>query len=159
MTRRKHPRVEPIVVDKHLDGEALAAILGRRAMSAAMVKPKRKYVGRYADDEDFSDVLYLAWENEVAAISADGALIDKACRFERQLPKAECCLRGVIVLPLGKAAQVAILRRFVDGKLVPIATRKGDAIPRTLLELEDYNIGIDLRQDPPRVIHLCDCEE
>ena len=120
MTRRKHPRVEPIVVDKHLDGEALAAILGRRAMSAAMVQTQtqvRRFL--YADDEDFSDGIFIsALENEVAAISADGALIDKACRFERQLPKAECCLRGVIVLPLGKAAQVAILRRFVDGKLV-----------------------------------------
>lgn len=157
MKGKKHAR--PVVVDKHLDGDALASVLGRRSISAATAKPSRKYRGEHADDEDFSDVLQLAWENEAALLSADGEMIEKALRFEKQLPKAESCLRGVIILPRDKDEQVKALRRFVEGETVPIATRKGDALPRSLFDIEDFNVGIDLRKDTPRVVHLCDCED
>lgn len=85
-------------------------------------------------------------------------MMEKALRFERQLPKAEACLRGLVILPPGKDEQVKALRRFVSAEIVPIASRKGDAVPRSLDELEDYNMCIDLRTDAPRVVRLCDCE-
>ena len=65
MARRKHPRLEPIVVDKHLDADSLR------------------------------------------------------------------------------------LRRFVNGGITPIASRKGDAVPKSLYEVEDFNVAIDLRTDTP----------
>lgn len=156
---KKHHRREPIVVDKHLDGDLLASIVGRRPISATTIRPTRAYKGEHADDEDYAHVLQLAWENEAALLSADGEMIAKALAFEKQYRKAEDCLRGVIVLGARQDEQVDALRRFVQGETVPIATRKGDVIPRSLDELEDYNIGLDLRQDPPRVVHLCTCKD
>lgn len=158
MARRKHPRQEPVVVDKHLDAEALGSAVGRRGRSAAQHKPTRPYRGQYANDEDFAEVLQLAWEEETALLTADAEMIDKALRFERQLPKAEACLRGLIILPPGKDEQVKALRRFVAGEITPIASRKGDAVPRSLFEVEDFNVAIDLRSDTPQVVHLCDCD-
>jgi hypothetical protein len=158
MARRKHLRQEPVVVDKHLDADALGSALGRRGRSAAQYKPTRPYRGQYAKDEDFADVLQLAWEEETALLTADAKMIDKALRFERQLPKAEACLRGLIILPPGKDEQISALRRFVAGEIVAMASQKGDAVPKSLDEIEDFNVAIDLRTDTPRVVHLCDCD-
>ena len=156
---RKHTRAEPIVVDKHVAGDVVVPLLGRRAINATTARPARRYRGKHADDEDYAHVLQLGWENEVAVVTADGEMIAKAQQFERQFGKAESCLRGVIILPPGKEIQAEVVRRFVAGELVPIATRKGDAPGSSLDEIEDYNLGIDLRQKTPRVVHLCDCVE
>jgi hypothetical protein len=159
MASKKHVRLAPAVFDKHLDGITLAAVIDRRAINAIATRPSRAYRGTFASDEDFADVLQLGWENEVIVFSADGEMIEKAQCFEPQFGKAECCLRGLILLPPDKNAQVEVLRDFAAGKLVPIRTRKGDALPTTIDQVEDFNVCIDLRQQLPRVIHLCACED
>jgi hypothetical protein len=158
---KKHPRVEPVVVDKHIAADMVAPLLTRRPINATTARPTRPYRGEYAGDEDFSHVLQLGWENEAVVLTADGEMIEKALRFEKQFPKAESCLRGVIVLPPGKQAQLAALRRFiVDGADMPIPKpNDGTAPPNVLDVIEDYNLGVDLRKTVPRIIYLCDCQE
>ena len=126
-------------------------------MNAAEHRPVNPYVGQYADDEDFAHVLQLGWDNFVAVLTADAEMIKKALKFERQVPKEESCLRGVIILPPGKEEQVRVLRAFEAGDICAIRTRKGDALPENIAQVEQYNIGLDLRQARPRVIHLCGC--
>jgi hypothetical protein len=155
---KKHTRL-PVVIDKHIAGDVVRDVLKRRPINASLVKPHRPYRGRYADDEDISHVLQLGWENEVAVITADVSMIDKARRFERQLPKAESCLRGVLIVPVGKDEQRDALRRFVEKETNVIPTRSGDATTKTLDDIENYNVGVDLRLSTPRVVHLCDCTE
>jgi hypothetical protein len=152
-------RLSPIVVDKHLDHAALSAILGRRGVSAALIRPTLAYRGQYAKDEDFAEVLQLGFEYRAAVLSADNDMLRKALQFEKQLPKEESCLRGLILLPHVKELQMSSLEKFVRGHTVITATRKGDFVPTDIDGLEDYNIAIDLREKNPRAIHLCKCRE
>lgn len=155
----RHSRLEPIVVDKQLDAEALAVVLNRSGRSANKHKPSRPYRGKYAADEDFSDVLQLGWEYEVAVLSADSKMLEKALRFERQFPNEESCLRGLILLPLGKKQQIDVLTRFVGGEIAITASQKGGVVPKTVDDLEVFNLAIDLRDHNPRVRRLCDCDD
>lgn len=156
---QKSARLEPVVVDKQLDADALAAALNRSGRSANRYKPSRPYRGQFADDEDFSDVLQLGWEYRVAVLSADNKMLQKALQFERQFPNEESCLRGLILLPPGKQQQIFALTRFVRGKIELIASHKGGVVPKSLHDLEIFNLAIDLRDERPRVRRLCDCED
>jgi hypothetical protein len=151
---------QKVIIDKHLDPEAMGKAVGRFAMSAATHAPQSKYRGSHPTDEDYDHVLQLAWENQALLLSRDGAMIKKAIQFRRDLPRIgeERCLRGVLVLPLHKADQVAALRDFLAGKLEIVRSRAGIPIPESLDDVEDGNFGIDLRQARPKAIELCDCE-
>jgi hypothetical protein len=157
MGKKKH--LGKIVVDKHIDGDALGALIGRKPINAAMTRPTRQYRGDFADDEDFSQVLMLAWQNEAVLLSADGEMIKKALKFSRQYPKNESCLRGVVIIPPSKKDQIAVLRAFISGNTQVIANAKGGFVPKSFDEIEDYNFGLDLRKTAVRVVNLCDCED
>jgi hypothetical protein len=150
-----------VVIDKHLDPEAIGEALGLFAMSAATHEPTSKYRGNHPDDEDFYSVLQLGWEHEVAVLSRDGAMIDKAIAFRQDLPiiGRETCLRGVIILPLLKEDQVTVLRRFIAGEIEIIPSRSGGPVPASIHDLENYNLGLDLRKSRPKLIELCECED
>ena len=158
MAQGKHARRERVVCDKHLDAEAIGGVLGRIGRSAQDFKPSRPYRGEFSHDEDFSDVLQLAWEYEVVLVTADSKMIEKALRFEKQMPRAESCLRGVLVVPRDKSEQLKSLHRFASGEIVAVASRKGDAVPKSLYDVEDYNVALDLRRESPLVVHLCECD-
>lgn len=155
----KAHRRDKIVADKHIDGERLGRLLERFPIFAQTQKPSRTYRGHSAHDEDFAHVLMLSWEHMCPLLTCDGEMLSKALRFPRQYPNEESCLRGVLVLPRDKDEQVRILQRFVAGDIPVIASRKGGIVPTTMDHIETYNIGLDLRQDNPRVVELCDCEE
>ncbi len=149
-----------VVTDKHIDGAAVGRALGRSFMSATTCKPQTEYNGEHQDDEDFTDVLQLAWENECPLLTCDGAMIEKAREFRLQFPKIgeERCLRGVLVLPVGKNEQIRVLTQFQAGRIDLIRCGKGHPIPSSIDDVESYNVGIDLRKPRPQVMWLCDCE-
>lgn len=157
MGKRKHRK--KIVVDKHIDGTALGNLIGRTLINAATETPTRKYRGHFNEDEDFSHVLMLAWQNEAPLLTADRAMIEKAMKFPRQFPKEESCLRGVVVIPPSKEEQVAVIRAFLSGEKPVIANRKGGIVPKNFDDIENYNFGLDLCQIAPRVVDICACEE
>jgi len=146
-----------IVVDKHLDGRALGEVLGRFPMSAATQKPTTKYRGTHIEDEDYTHILQLAWENECPLLTRDGAMIEKAREFRLQFPKIgeERCLRGVVILPLLKDDQVAVLRQLSAGDIEFIHNTSD---VKSIDDVEDYNVGVDLRRARAPVTRLCDCE-
>jgi hypothetical protein len=150
-----------VVTDKHLDGAAIGRVLGRFVMSAASHKPTNKhpYRGKHQDDEDYTEVLQLAWENECPLLTGDAAMIEKAREFRLQFPKVgeERCLRGVIILPTPKGDQLRVLERFQAGKIELIRSGSGHAIPQGIDDVETFNVGIDLRKNRPKVVWLCDC--
>jgi hypothetical protein len=154
---KRHVRLGPIVVDKNIAGDVLGPMLGRRPVNATTTRPTRAYRGKHADDEDFAHVLQLGWENEVAVLSADGKMIEKALKFEKQFPKEESCLRGVVVLPPGNDAQIRALQRLLDGSSWTVPTDM-DPKREPLDLIEDFNLGVDLRKDVAKVVYLCDCE-
>jgi hypothetical protein len=149
-----------VVTDKHVDADAMGTLLGRFAMSAASHEPQSKYTGRHMDDEDFAWVLQLAWENWAPLLTRDGDMIEKAIQFRRELPVigSDRCLRGVVVLPLTKAQQIAILKRFMAGDIDIIPSRSGVRVPKSIADIEEGNFGLDLRKARPKVIELCDCD-
>jgi hypothetical protein len=159
MALKAHSRSSKVVLDKHLDSAALGEVVGRNALSATNHRPQRKYRGDGADaaDEDFYHILLLAWEEMAPLLTSDREMIEKAKRFPKQYPREESCLRGVILLPPFRQEQLAILRRFVAGEVPIIASRKGGIVPKSLNEIELFNLGLDLCKDHPRVVELCGC--
>jgi hypothetical protein len=85
-----------VVTDKHLDGAAIGRVLGRFVMSAASHKPTNKhpYRGKHQDDEDYTEVLQLAWENECPLLTGDAAMIERPASFDcssRRWEKNDAC--------------------------------------------------------------------
>lgn len=153
-----------VIIDKNMDGDHVEIVLGQRTMSAQKHRPKtgpgfHHYAGSHADDEDYAHVLHLASQNEGLVLTEDGEMIEKAVEFHKELPKVgpPRCLRGVIVLPKGRERQQAVLRRLQAGEITIIASQSGVDAPRSIADVIDGNLGVDLRVENPRAIELCDC--
>jgi len=150
---------EKVMVDKHIDAEAVADVIGMLAVNVQHRKPRTVYRGQHADDEDFSHVLQHAWGEETTLFSADLRMIEKAITFREDLSKtgSEKCLRGVVILPPGRENQKKALQDFLSGKTAVITALKGVPAPKTLDDIYSQNVGVDLTVEHPRAVNLCSC--
>ena len=149
-----------IVCDKHMDPELLTRYFGRLVLNAQGCRPRTRYVGNCPHDEDFTDVLQLAWEEYAPLVTADGALIEKVRVFQAELPKKwrDRCFNGVIVLPARHREQEVALKRFVSGTLsVRCVIHRTRGFNATLEAIDDANLGVDLTAKQPRALELCTC--
>lgn len=153
-----------IVTDKHIDPRMAEKVTGRLALNAQRRRPDRKYRGVNAHDEDYCEVLHLAWENYAPLLTADKAMIEKARIFQAGLPRKrrDRCLNGVIILPPHHSDQERLLNAFTSGALAARFARPRRARPRrafnvTLEQIDTANLALDLTRKVPKVIELCSC--
>jgi hypothetical protein len=158
---KKHqPDHPPVVLDKHLDEKSLSILFASAVRTAKTARPQSAYEGDHPDDEDFTHVLQLAWEDYALVITADGAFFEKAQHFQDELRKRkkDRCLRGVLIVPKQRDEQVRLLRAFIDGTLeVRCKGRPGGEVV-TLSEVSTLDLGVDFREKVPRAVELCKCE-
>ncbi len=142
------------VFDKHTDPSAFADLLpGWTLLSAARSKPKLRYSGVFSDDEDYSHVLQLAWENDATLITCDGSMIEKATDFNHCGSRGHY-LSGVVVLPPGRDRQRKTFAAFLDRKIQIANLERGED---PLEALRQGNFGVDLRAKQPEGLELCNC--
>lgn len=124
---------------------------------AKTARPQSAYEGDHPDDEDFTHVLQLAWEDYAIVITADGAFFEKAKQFQDELKKRkkDRCFRGILLLPKQRDEQVRLLTAFLDGGLT--VRLQGSSEVVTLNDVYENNLGVDLRDRVPVAIELCRC--
>jgi hypothetical protein len=145
-----------IVLDKSLDEATLKPLFAASVRTAKIARPSTPYEGEHPNDEDFTHVLMVSWEDYALTITSDGAFFEKARQFQDGLArrKRDRCMRGVIIVPKWRDEQVRLLRAFIDGSL----TVRYKGRPVTLEDVAAWNLGVDLRTKVPVAIELCDCE-
>jgi hypothetical protein len=149
----KAPLPYRFIVDKHID-----AVMVRSEVYPAPVTPawnrsaRGKYAGEEPTDEDRNHVLQLSFERDSKLLSADGDILEKAYKFGPCNSNGHR-LGGVIIVPAGKANQIAALRAFKNGSL-----QVQGIDPGSFDDIWWDNMGVDLRQKVPSAIELCECK-
>lgn len=146
------------VIDKNLSVEQIG--LPGTLIDAKTRRPASTYKGPQRDDEDFADVLQLAFEERACIVSADAAMIEKARKFHTYVVghKGDRCLDGVIIVPLSMIQAREALKRFLDGRTrISIPGYRGKPFIVSLNDVEGANLGINLRAAPPSAVELCSC--
>jgi hypothetical protein len=154
--RPQHPRV---VLDKALDAKALSRLFNSVVRSAKTARPVMTYQGLQHHDEDFTDVLQLAFEEYATVVTSDGAFFDKVRQFQAERPRRQKnrCFNGVLLVSTVKALQISSLTSFLEGHLEVRCKGKPNGEIVTISDVAEFNIGVDLRAKSPRAIALCDC--
>ncbi len=146
---------DAVVFDKHLSGKLFRDLLnGWTLLDAALRKPQIRYRGPFADDEDYYDVLQLAWENDALLVTCDQELIEKARRFGG-CGSYDHRLHGVIVLPKEARRQASLLEDLLKERPSIVNIPADESAIDLILT---NNLGVDLNARQPRAVELCDCK-
>jgi hypothetical protein len=148
------------VIDKNLKAASFEGLVPGTILDAKTIFPQTTYKGPQRDDEDYSHVLQLAFEEHACVITSDYAMIGKAERFHSYVVghRGDRCMNGVIVLQGSLADALASVKRFRSGTTrVRMPGAGGVPFRVDLGEVYWTNLGLNLRASPPTVCELCKC--